>query len=89
MEGTDPMPSIYDALVYLPARLAVKLLWMAAGCPTYSLSCDKSDSAPPKPGDILTVFGLLLEAKIELRYDLLGPASRQRSGCWIIYGRKR
>lgn len=102
-EGTDPMPSLYDALVYPPARLAVRLLWLAAGRPSHKSPCDehesgvvpgqeskaRSKSPSLKPEDILAAFGKFMDAKVELRYDLLGPASRYQSGCWVIFGRKR
>jgi ubiquinone/menaquinone biosynthesis C-methylase UbiE len=85
----DPMPTIYDAFVYCPARLIVKLLWIIAGCPSNKPSNNKSEITYPKPEDISVAFSEPLDAKIELRYDLFGPATRLKSGCGIIYGRKR
>jgi|GEM_PF-1650395 len=88
-DSVDPNPGIYDALAYYPARSIVKLLWVLAGQPI-----DKSVGDNPKTFDltsdkIRSALGEYMETKVELHYDLLGPASRWKNGCKIIHGIKR
>jgi ubiquinone/menaquinone biosynthesis C-methylase UbiE len=80
----DPIPSFYDAIKYYPARSIVKLMWLFAGRPVEKPYDSESVRATP---EIEGLFGEF-QAEMELRYDLLGPAARLKSGCMIIYGRK-
>jgi ubiquinone/menaquinone biosynthesis C-methylase UbiE len=84
----DPSPGIYDALAYCPARSIVRLLWVLAGRPV-DRSVDRNPKAPdPKSSRIQSALAEYMETKVEVHYDLLGPASRFKSGCEIIYGAK-
>lgn len=88
-DSVDPNPGIYDALAYYPARSIVKLLWVLAGQPIDETVRDNSKAFDLKSDKIRSALGEYMETKVELHYDLLGPASRLKSGCKIIHGIKR
>ncbi|RQW79195.1 MAG: methyltransferase domain-containing protein [Methanothrix sp.] len=88
-DSVDPNPGIYDALAYYPARSIVKLLWVLAGQPIDKTVRDNSKAFDLKSEKIRFALGEYMETKVELHYDLLGPASRLKSGCEIIHGIKR
>ena len=88
-DSVDPNPGIYDALAYYPARFVVKLLWVLSGRPIDRSARDETKAFDPKSDRIRTALGEYMETNVELRYDLLGPASRWKSGCKIIYGIKQ
>jgi ubiquinone/menaquinone biosynthesis C-methylase UbiE len=88
-DSIDPHPGICDALAYYLARSIVKLLWVLAGRPIDKSMCDNPKAFDPKSDKIRFALGKYMETKVELHYDLLGPASRFKSGCKIIYGIKQ
>jgi len=65
------------------------LLWVLAGRPIDRSARDETKAFDPKSDRIRTALGEYMETNVELRYDLLGPASRWKSGCKIIYGIKQ